>query len=178
MSPDESTKDRVYSYIWSNPGAYFREILYSLAIGNGSLQYTLATLEQEGKITVTRIGTFKHFYPNEKFEEGDRNILGILSQESPRKILIFLAGHPGSSQSEVAKHIGYSSPTARWYLLRLEAIGLVWSRRDRTKVRYYANSSLPEIVALMKKYKPRIWNKLADNVADMMRTFGDSKNDG
>lgn len=171
----DSTEDRVYNYILSNPGAYLREILYSLNIGNGSLQYALAILEQDGRIISKKIGSYKHFYPNEKFEDLEKTVLGILSQESPRKIIIFLAAHPGASQSEIARHIRYSSPTARWYLMRLESAGLIWSRRERTKMKYYANMSLPELVDIVKNYKPLIWDKLADKLADMMRTFGEGR---
>jgi len=42
---EASTKDRVYSYIATNPGSYFSGILLSLEIGNGNLQYAIELLE-------------------------------------------------------------------------------------------------------------------------------------
>lgn len=167
---DESTRDLVYAFILNNPGSYFREILRSLSIGTGNLQYVIENLEREGKITAIKVGAYKHFYPSE-VEEQKINILSILSQESPREILIFLASHPGSCQTNVAKKIRCSSPTARWYLIRLESLGLIWSRRDGTGVKYYANTSIPELANLLKRYRPGIWNRYADRMADLMRTF-------
>jgi predicted transcriptional regulator len=172
LSPSqiESTKDKVYGFITKNPGSYFREILRSLEIGTGNLQYALEMLEREGKVTTIRVGSYKHFYPSDVDEEKKR-ILSILSQESPREILLFLSRKPGSCQTDVAKEIRCSSPTARWYLIRLETLGLIWSRRQGAEVRYYANTSVPELASLLRTYRPSIWDKYADRMADMMRTF-------
>ena len=172
MHFEDSTKDRVYSYITTNPGSYFREILRSLAIGTGNLQYVIELLEREGKITAVRVGSYKHFYPSD-VDEAKKKILGILSQESPREILFFLSKKPGACQTEVAKEIKCSSPTARWYLVRLESLGLIWSRKQGAEVKYYANTSVPELANLLKVYRPSVWSKYADRMADMLRTFED-----
>jgi predicted transcriptional regulator len=160
----------VYGFIAKNPGSYFREILRSLEIGTGNLQYVLEMLEREGKVTTIRVGSYKHFYPSDVGED-KKSILSILSQESPREILFFLSRKPGSCRTDVAKEIRCSSPTARWYLIRLEALGLIWSRRQGAEVRYYANTSVPELARLLRTYRPSIWDKYADRMADMMRTF-------
>jgi predicted transcriptional regulator len=178
LSPSqaESTKDKVYGFIAKNPGSYFREILRSLELGTGNLQYVLGMLEHEGKVTTIRVGSYKHFYPSNVDEE-KKKILSILSQESPREILLFLSRKPGSCQTDVAKEIRCSSPTARWYLIRLEALGLIWSRRRGAEVRYYANTSVPELAGLLRTYRPSIWDKYADRMADMMRTFEQEEED-
>jgi predicted transcriptional regulator len=62
---DESTKDKVYGFIATNPSSYFREILRSLGIGTRNLQYAIETLKREGKITAIRVGTYKHFYASD-----------------------------------------------------------------------------------------------------------------
>jgi predicted transcriptional regulator len=171
VTSKESTKANVYSYILRHPGSYFREILRSTRIGTGNLQYIIGKLEREGKITTRKIGFYKHLYPSQLTEDKQKNILSILSQESPREILIFLASHPGSCQSDVAKYIQCSCPTARWYLIRLESLDIIWSRRYKGEKKYYANTSVPELSELLKMYRPDIWNKCADRMADMMRTL-------
>lgn len=167
--PEESTRNRVYSYIAEHPGSYFREILRSLGIGTGNLQYALETLEREDMITAIRFGSHKHFYPSNV--DPEKKVLGMLSQESPREILLFLSRKPGARQIDVAREIRCSSPTARWYLLRLESLGLVWSRKQGAEVRYHANMSMPELANLLKKYRPGFWSAYADRMADMLRTF-------
>ena len=177
MAPEESTKDRVYQFISRHPGSYFREVLRSLEIGTGNLQYAIEVLEREGKITAFRLGSYKHFYPSEIGEE-KKNVLGMLSQESPREILLFLAKKPGASQTEVAREIRCSSPTARWYLRRLESLSLVRSNRSGAVMKYYANASVPELSTLLKMYRPRIWERYADRMADLLRTFDEEGNEG
>ena len=175
-NPDESTKDRVYGFIVRHPGSYFREVLRSLGIGTGNLQYTLEALEREGRITTIRVGSYKHFYSSDMDEE-KKKILGVLSQESPRDILLFLARKPGACQTDVAREIKCSSPTARWYLVRLESLGLIWSRKQGAEVKYHANTSVPELASLLKAYRPTVWSKYADRMADLMRTFDESRGD-
>ena len=170
---DESTKDKVYGFITKYPGSYFREILRSLGIGTGNLQYAIELLEREGKITAIRVGSYKHFYASD-VEEAKKKILGILSQESPREILLFLSRKPGACQSDVAREIKCSSPTARWYLIRLESLGLIWSRKQGAEIKYYANTSVPELANLLKLYRPSIWSRYADRMADVLRTFDES----
>jgi predicted transcriptional regulator len=68
---EASTKDRVYSYIATNPGSYFSGIILSLEIGTGNLQYAIELLELEGRITAVRIGSYKHFYPSD-VDEGKK----------------------------------------------------------------------------------------------------------
>lgn len=164
-------KERIYAFIGSHPGSYFREILRSLDVGSGNLQYILFMLEQEGKITTRRNGFYKYFFPSDMSQEKEKNILSILSQESLREILIYLTQNSGPSQKELAKHIQCSSPTAMWHLRRLEALELVWSRKDGMERKYYSNISVQELSELLKKYRPGIWSKYADRMADMMRLF-------
>lgn len=169
-------KDRVYRFIARHLGSYFREVLRALGVGTGTLQYTLEALEREGRITAIRMGSYKHFYSSDVDEE-KKKILSVLSQESPREILLFLSRKPGACQTDVAKEIRCSSPTARWYLTRLESLGLIWSRRQGAGVKYYANTSVPELANLLKTYRPAIWSKYADRMADLMKTFDENKSD-
>ena len=168
----ENTKHKVYNYIVSNPGSYFREILRSVKVGQGNLQYILFVLEDEGKIIPRNVGAYKHFYPSDLVESRtNQNILCILSQEAPREILVFLSKHPGSCQTDIAKHISCTSPTARWYLIKLESLNLVRSRKEAHEMKYYANTSVEDVARLLEKYRSSIWSKYADRMADLMRVF-------
>jgi predicted transcriptional regulator len=168
----ENTKNTVYNYIVSNPGSYFREILRSVKVGQGNLQYILFMLEDEGKIVPRNVGAYKHFYPTDLGESNtNQNILCILSQEAPREILVFLSKHPGACQTDIARYISCTSPTARWYLIKLESLNLIWSRKEAHVMKYYANTSAQEVARLLEKYRPSIWSKYADRMADLMRIF-------
>ncbi|MEE8133324.1 MAG: winged helix-turn-helix transcriptional regulator, partial [Nitrososphaerales archaeon] len=103
-------------------------------MGTGDLQYNLYILEKEGLISFKRYGQYKHFYPNKTLGEKQKDVLSILSQEAPRDILLFLTQTPGTKQKDVARYIKTSSPTARWYLRKLEALGLIWSRKHGREV--------------------------------------------
>jgi len=170
----KSNKEKVYEYIITNPGCYFRQIKRELNIGTGDLQHNLYILEKEGMISSKSYGLYKHFFPSKNFEEKQKDVLSILSQESPREILLFLTNNPGSNQRSVANHIKTSSPTALWYLRKLEELGVIWSRRQGREMRYYAAISSGEISSLLKTHSPRMWHKWADRLADTLRTLDKS----
>ncbi len=164
-------KEKVYRYIIINPGCYFRQIKRELNMGTGGLQYSLYILEKEGMISSKRYGLYKHFFPSKNLQEKQKDVLSILSQESPREILLFLTNKPGVNQKDVANHIKTSSPTALWYLRKLEELELIWSRRQGREMKYYATTSLEEISSLLKTHSPKMWHRWADRLADMLRTF-------
>lgn len=173
----KSNREKVYEYILTNPGSYFRQIKRELSMGTGGLQYNLYMLEKEGVISSKRYGLYKHFYPNKTFGEKQKDILSILSQEAPRDILLFLTRNPGTNQKDIALYIKTSSPTALWYLRKLEELGVIWSRKQGRQVRYYATISSDEIASLLKAHSPRMWHKWADRFADTLRTFDKSSED-
>lgn len=177
MNLVKSNRDKVYEYILTNPGSYFRQIKKELRMGTGDLQYNLYMLEKGGMITSKRYGLYKHFFPNKNFGEKQKDVLSILSQESPRNILLFLTGNPGTNQKDIASFIKTSSPTALWYLRKLEGLGLVWSRRQGKEVRYYATISSDEISSLLKTFSPKMWDRWADRLADTLASFDKANED-
>ena len=38
-------------------------------------------------------------------------------------------------------------------------------------MKYYTNTSIQEVARLLEKYRPSIWSKYADRMADLMRVF-------
>jgi hypothetical protein len=62
-------------------------------------------------------------------------------------------------------------------LIRLESIRLIWSRRQGAEIKYYANTSVPELANLLRTYRPSIWSRYAYRMADMLRTFDDDDGD-
>ena len=133
----------------------------------GDVQYHLYNLEREGLIVSKRKGIYKRFYPSRVFGEKQKDIMGVLSQETPRKILLVLLQQPGASQGQIATFSKVSPPTITWHMKRLIRDGLVIARRQGRRTRYWIRGDTEEIAMLMKSYHPKLWESWADRLADV-----------
>ncbi len=142
-------------------------------MGMGTVQYHLYTLEREGKVVSRRQGLRKRFYQSYIFGERQQQILDVLSQEKERDILLFLVENRDSTQKALVDCIGLSPGTVNWHMKRLQVAGLVEARHEGQFVRYTVIGDRGEMLRLLKVYHPRIWEKLADRLADILAEIGE-----
>lgn len=57
------TAERILQFIQQNPGCHLRKIKVKMQISLGTAQYHLDRLEKIGRITPTRLGLYKHYFP-------------------------------------------------------------------------------------------------------------------
>jgi hypothetical protein len=50
----------------------------------------LDKLEKMGRVTSTKRGLYKYFFPSGLFKENEKEILGVLTHETAREILMFI----------------------------------------------------------------------------------------
>ena len=82
----EETAERILLFVQNNPGCYLRKIKEMIQISQGTVQYHTDRLEKMGKITSTRSGLYKHYFPVGVFKENEKEILDSRSgnsQEDP-----------------------------------------------------------------------------------------------
>ncbi len=162
-----NNRELVYHYIETYPGSHLRKISKELSLGMGDTQHHLNFLEKAGSVRSRRMSIYKVYYAASILEERQESILAILRLETPRSILLYLIENPGASQGEIAKHLGFASPTINWHTSRLIEIGLVHSRKDGRFVKYNIEGDLKEITALLKSFYPTIWDKLSNRLVDL-----------
>src|SRR5438093_11206051 len=85
---DEGNSQRVMQFIQQHPGCHLRLIRGELGISMGAAQYHLARLEKAGTVTSNRRGLFRYYFPVGVFQDNEKSLLEILSQETARDILI------------------------------------------------------------------------------------------
>jgi predicted transcriptional regulator len=161
--------DRVLRFIQEKPGCHLRQIKNELGISIGSVQYQLLRLEEMRRITSARRGSYKFYFPYGIFKDYEKNILQVLSQETARKILMFIIEQKNPSQIEIIKRIGISAPSVNWHVSRLIAFKIVEAAKDGKYIRYQLADSGDSkyIVALLKNYYSSIWDKWSDRLAEM-----------
>jgi len=168
----QGTRKKIYDYVMAHPGTHPREIGRELGLAMGDLQYHLYTLEKLKAIKGVRRGLYKYIYPSNVFGDRESIILSVLSQETPRELLLFLIERPGSSQTELAKFTQLSAPTINWHMKRLVEQGVVERERKGKSVTYKLREDPDQIRGYIQNYHSNFWEKWASHLADVFMAFG------
>ena len=150
--------------IEKNPGIKFREIMRKTGMKNGVLGYYAAKLEKEGTVKVERSPGQTRFYPPGVSDE-DTLLIKNLRQETPRQILAALLQFSTLSFSELVTMIQKSPATVSAYLSQVARDGIVASRQDSSKKRYYVRD-IKKLQSIINKYHPSLIESSADHLAD------------
>lgn len=126
---DHEVRQKVYSYIQSNPGAHFRSIMKNLSLKNGALAYHLSALERAEYIKSQRDGIYRKFYL--KFGRlGEPSKILKSPKEMRNLILEKIRMEPGISQIKIAKSIGESRQLVNNYIKELREEGKIYLRKN------------------------------------------------
>jgi predicted transcriptional regulator len=155
----------VYEYIRAHPGAHVRGIANDLQLATGDLQYHLHWLEKHGLVKTRRSGFYRFVYPTMVFQERHEVLLGVLTQETPREILLSLLHDPGMTQGGLARSLGHSQPTISWHLERMMQTGLVSKNKTVGGTVYKVAVDRDEIVSFVRTYHQDVWKRWAGRFA-------------
>jgi predicted transcriptional regulator len=165
--PDESTTDQILRFIQENPSCHLRKIKKDLDLAMGTVQYHLDKLEKGGRITSHRQGFHKYYFMVGAFEEHEKQLLEVLSNETAREILMFIIEQKYPSQNEISRHIGISSPSVSWQIKRLQDYKVIDEIKEGRFKRYKLRGDPKQVVAFLKNYYPNIWNRWSNRLAEL-----------
>lgn len=171
------TRGMILDYVRAHPGTHLREIGRGLGLAMGDLQYNLDVLEKQHAISYARHGTYKFVLPYGMFGEKQSVILGALSIESQREIMLSLIKNPRLSQSELARIMGLTPPTVAWHMKQLIAQGIVERIENGNVVRFRVIGNIEEIERFIQHYHPTFWEKWSSSLADTILDLSLSGND-
>jgi predicted transcriptional regulator len=179
VAPDnlEGTANMILQIIKTNPGSYLRKIKENLNISMGTTQYHLDKLEKMGRITSTRNGLHKHYFPIGVFEENEKEILQVLGQETAREIIMTIIEKQAPTQTDIVNSVGISGASANWHLKRLIAIKLVEEIREGHFKRYrmFDIKTSTYVTTLMRNYYPTIWNKWSNRLIEIFLSLSNDE---
>jgi predicted transcriptional regulator len=164
------TSDRILQFIQENPGCHLRMIRDMIGISQGTVQYHTDRLEKMGRITSTRSGLYKHYFPVGIIQNNEKEILQILRQETARRILMFLVERQAPTQTDIVNSIGISASSVNWHIKRLIEFRLVREIKEGKYKKYQLDDrkvSSKYITVLMQNYYPAIWEKWSDRLIDI-----------
>ena len=171
------TAERILQFIHNNPGCHLRKIKEMIRISQGTVQYHTDRLEKIGRITSTRSGLYKHYFPIGLFQNNEKEILQILGQETTRQILMFIVEQQTPTQTDIVNSIGISASSVSWHLRRLIEFKLIEEIKEGKYKRYQLQDRniSKYIIALMRNYYPAIWEKWSDRLIDIFLSMSRSE---
>lgn len=149
----------IYEYIRAHPGVHVRGMAKELGIATGDMQYHLLWLERHGLVKTKRSGFYRFVFPTMVFKEAQEVLLGVLSQETPREILLCLLRDTAMAQGDLARSLGHSQPTISWHMDRLIQLGMVSRSRTSRGLLYELAADREDVLSFVKRYHPEVWKR-------------------
>ena len=172
----EGIFEKVLYFIQENPGCHLRKVKRSMSISMGTVQYQLDKLEKLGRITSTRRGLYKYYFPVGLFKENEKEILEVLTRETARKILMYIIEQKNSTQTDIVNNVRISARSVSWHVGRLINLQIIREIKDGRYKRYQLYEKDPEfIITLLRNYYPSIWDKWSIRVVEMFLTLSSGK---
>jgi DNA-binding MarR family transcriptional regulator len=162
----------IYEYIRGHPGAHVRGMARELRLGTGDLHYHLFWLEKHGFVKTKKSGFYRYVFPTKVFREEQEVLLGVLTQETPREILLCLLLDAAMRQGDLARSLGHSQPTISWHMDRLIQLGIISKRRTSSGTFYEIAADRNDVLSFVKSYHPEVWKGWAGRLGELVVSAG------
>lgn len=160
----------IYQRIADTPGIHFRALLEELDYAQGTLQYQLRWLADEGLIEASDDGKYTRYYPEADFDEADQTVMNALRREYSRRILAHLLADGPLSTNELSDRIGKANSTVSWHLSNLADADLLTKERDGRSVVYQVSD--PDRVAyLYTVHRQSFTDRVVDRLLGLWESY-------
>lgn len=152
------TRSRIADAVRSRPGIHFNELVRSLGVATGQVQYHLRELRDGDVVVAEQLYGQTHYYPP-TFDEWERRALALLCRETAGDIVAYLLANGPARPGTVASELDIARSTLEWHLDRLIDHDLVVKRKDERQVTL-AVGSPDRTVSLLREANPVLRERL------------------
>ena len=111
---DEPTRQKLLKYIYSEPGANFKQLKDKFSLHNGTLAHHINILENHDIITSHRSGRQRLFFPMGINQEISR--VSLVTNETQRNIMDIVKNTPGITQAMISKQLDMSRQKVNYHV--------------------------------------------------------------
>ena len=165
-----ASRRAIYQLIADNPGVHFRALLDELDYAQGTFQYHLRWLSDEGFIEASDDGSYTRYYPAAKFDDTDQTVMNALRREYSRRILAHLLVDGPLSTTDLSDRLNKAQSTVSWHLSKLANAGLVTKERDGRSVAYEV-SDADQIKYLYTTHRRSFTDKVVDRLLGLWNNY-------
>jgi predicted transcriptional regulator len=166
-----SIQNKIVKCVNEIPGIRYRELLRITGISNGVLSYHLNLLDNSGKIRVNRVNIRVTRYFSYDVSLHDTYVIGLLRQETSRKIIMYILEKGGCGFNDIIIHTRKVPSTISWHMARLKAANIVKVRKQYEFNYYEIGMDRLLLQDLLSKYKSSFTEKIVDDYIDMINEF-------
>ncbi len=167
---DLENRRLIFDFVRRFPGAYFREIQKATGLEVGTLSYHLEYLE-ERRLLSSQIEANRKRYFAAEIAHGDKALLGLLRQAVPRKLVIQLLLHPGTTFSDLLPVAGVSKSTLSFHLKKLTDADVIAGERVGREKAYRVRDP-EEASRILITYRASFLDGLVDRFVETWTAIG------
>lgn len=163
------TRRAIYDFIREHPGSHMREIQRRLDLTLGNLEYHLRYLERKEMVTVKEGGYNRYFVKHGVGIE-DQELLGLLRQKIPRRILIYLLQNPGSTHQDLHEQFDVAASTLSYHLGKVVDAGVITKEREG-RYNHYEVADSEAVADALVTYQDSFLDDAVDGFVDAWLGF-------
>jgi len=167
-----STQEKIIQFVNEFPGIRYRGLLRITGVSNGVLSYHLKLLDNSGKVRVYRVNNRVTRYFSHDFSTLESNVIGLLRQNTTRKIIVYLLENGHCGFNDIVNYINKVPSTVSWHLSRLKEANIIKVRHKQNELSSY-ETKIDKLFLenLLNKYKSSVTEQIIENYVDMMNQF-------
>jgi len=146
-------REKIYDLVDKNPGLHLSKIAEMMGIRISLAEYHLLQLEQINRVVAEKgDGFYKRYYVyNNRITEKQKTIIGLLRQEIPLQIVLYLLKNPDARHKEMLQDLELTTSTLTYHLHKLVKEGLVVAPDFGEKG--YSIADRKTTIGYLKKYR-------------------------
>ncbi len=161
LPPTRSTRQVIFEFVRDAPGTHLRGVQQALGIPLGTVEYHLRELVRLELVTEREDGIYRRYYVAGQLGGVDRELVGALRQEIPRRIVMHLLLNPGLNFGQVREAFEISGSTLHYHLKKLEKRGILARRREGRET-YFTVLNEREVAKVLLAHKKSFGDDLLD----------------
>lgn len=160
-------RNAIVDCVDENPGIHFNELVRSVSLATGQVQYHMYSLIEENEVEEFSLYGKTHYYPTE-YPEEDRGAVALLRRETAREVVLYLVENGESRPDEIADELGIARSTLEWHLGRLVDQGLVDKERGPKNRVTVSPVDEERTVGMLSDISPSLPDRLVDRFVTMV----------
>ena len=147
------TRRDIYDLVAKNPGLHLSKIAKLLKMRVSLVEYHLVYLVKNQVIRAVKESGYLRFYVKGKVGTEDKQVLSILRQEVPLRIVLYLLKSERSKHKDILKEMNVAPSTLSYHLKKLNKCGLI-SVKTYGDEKGYSIVDRNKLVNILVQYKP------------------------
>ena len=163
-------RKRIYDFVVSSPGTHLREIQRQIALPLGTVEYHLKYLVEKEMLVEKADGNYKRYYPVGIYGSVDRQLLSLLRQEVPRRIVMKLLLNPGMNFKVLSEGFPVSASTLSYHLSKLVDGEVVRKVKKGRESLFFVNNQ-EEVAKILLTHRKSFLDNLVESFANLWEEF-------